>query len=203
MLTMSEEASISLSCVELVNGGFCLFFWWDVICYLLLQSLVAQEEFQHILRVLNTNVDGKQKIMFALTSIKGIGRRFANIVCKKADVDMNKRFALFSLLFSFGLKMSICCYLYQSHGRAIRKIEYKSFRIEQISVYVLSLFLVRSGSYYLDEWNHFRLCFRRSFELCFHLEVVTGTKSFGLFFLRLCWVLFVAGSIRTIELPVL
>ncbi|KAI4346542.1 hypothetical protein L6164_007431 [Bauhinia variegata] len=54
-------------------------------------SLVTNEDFQHILRVLNTNVDGKQKIMFALTSIKGIGRRFANIVCKKADVDMNKR----------------------------------------------------------------------------------------------------------------
>ncbi|XP_050215199.1 40S ribosomal protein S18 [Mercurialis annua] len=54
-------------------------------------SLVANEEFQHILRVLNTNVDGKQNIMFALTSIKGIGRRFANIVCKKADVDMTKR----------------------------------------------------------------------------------------------------------------
>ncbi|KAL0389491.1 UNVERIFIED_CONTAM: 40S ribosomal protein S18 [Sesamum calycinum] len=54
-------------------------------------SLVANEDFQHILRVQNTNVDGKQKIMFALTSIKGIGRRFANIVCKKADIDMNKR----------------------------------------------------------------------------------------------------------------
>ncbi|KAF3436281.1 hypothetical protein FNV43_RR23373 [Rhamnella rubrinervis] len=54
------------------------------------ESLVANEDFQHILRVLNTNVDGKQKIMFALTSIKGIGRRFANVVCKKADVDMNK-----------------------------------------------------------------------------------------------------------------
>ncbi|KAG5128059.1 hypothetical protein JHK82_028894 [Glycine max] len=54
-------------------------------------SLVANEDFQHILRVLNTNVDGKQKIMFAMTSIKGIGRRFANIACKKADVDMNKR----------------------------------------------------------------------------------------------------------------
>ncbi|WVZ13498.1 hypothetical protein V8G54_011064 [Vigna mungo] len=51
-------------------------------------ALVASEDFQHILRVLNTNVDGKQKIMFALTSIKSIGRRFANIVCKKADVDM-------------------------------------------------------------------------------------------------------------------
>ncbi|CAN4100682.1 unnamed protein product [Withania somnifera] len=47
-------------------------------------SLVANEDFQHILRVQNTNVDGKQKIMFAMTSIKGIGRRFANIACKKA-----------------------------------------------------------------------------------------------------------------------
>jgi small subunit ribosomal protein S18e len=44
--------------------------------------------------VLNTNVDGKQKIMFAMTSIKGIGRRFANICCKKADIDMNKRFVV-------------------------------------------------------------------------------------------------------------
>lgn len=29
--------------------------------------------------------------MYALTSIKGIGRRYANICCKKADVDMTKR----------------------------------------------------------------------------------------------------------------
>jgi small subunit ribosomal protein S18e len=52
---------------------------------------VQQAEFQHILRVLNTNIDGKQKIVFALTAIKGVGRRFANVVCKKADVDLNKR----------------------------------------------------------------------------------------------------------------
>nr|GMD92109.1 40S ribosomal protein S18 [Ipomoea batatas] len=57
----------------------------------IIMSLVANEDFQHILRILNTNVDGKQKIMFAMTSIKGIGRRFANICCKKADIDMNKR----------------------------------------------------------------------------------------------------------------
>merc|ERR1719233_577457 len=54
-------------------------------------SLVIPEKFQHILRVLNTNIDGKQKIMFAMTSIKGVGRRYANLVCKKADIDMNKR----------------------------------------------------------------------------------------------------------------
>jgi ribosomal protein S13 len=29
--------------------------------------------------------------MFALTEIKGVGRRYANLVCKKADVDLNKR----------------------------------------------------------------------------------------------------------------
>ena len=58
-----------------------------------MQSLLATDEFQHILRVLNTNVDGKQKVMFALTAIRGIGRRFSNICCKKAEVDINKRSA--------------------------------------------------------------------------------------------------------------
>ncbi|KAK9382228.1 40S ribosomal protein uS13 [Kockiozyma suomiensis] len=56
-------------------------------------SFVVQEKgnFQHILRLLNTNVDGKIKIMYALTLIKGVGRRYSNLVCKKADVDLNKR----------------------------------------------------------------------------------------------------------------
>ncbi|EEB07756.1 40S ribosomal protein S18 [Schizosaccharomyces japonicus yFS275] len=54
-------------------------------------SLVPPDNFQHILRLLNTNVDGKNKVMYALTQIKGVGRRYANIACKKADVDMSKR----------------------------------------------------------------------------------------------------------------
>lgn len=29
--------------------------------------------------------------MFAMTAIKGVGRRYANIVLKKADIDLNKR----------------------------------------------------------------------------------------------------------------
>lgn len=45
------------------------------------------------MRLLNTNVDGKQKVMYALTKIKGVGRRYSNLVCKKADVDLNKRYA--------------------------------------------------------------------------------------------------------------
>lgn len=53
-----------------------------------------KSNFQFILRLLNTNVDGRQKIMYALTHIKGVGRRYSNLVCKKADVDLNKRYAV-------------------------------------------------------------------------------------------------------------
>ncbi|KAL1124179.1 hypothetical protein AAG570_001949 [Ranatra chinensis] len=40
---------------------------------------------------MGTNIDGKRKVMFALTAIKGVGRRYSNIVLKKADVDLDKR----------------------------------------------------------------------------------------------------------------
>lgn len=63
----------------------------------LTMALVVPDKnaFQHILRLLNTNVDGKEKVMFALTRIKGVGRRYSNIVIKKADVDLNKRYLNF------------------------------------------------------------------------------------------------------------
>ena len=54
-------------------------------------TLVAPEKFQHILRVMNTNIDGRRKIMYAMTAIKGVGRRYSNVCCKKADIDMTKR----------------------------------------------------------------------------------------------------------------
>merc|ERR1712146_155288 len=40
-------------------------------------------DFKHILRVFNTNLDGKSKVPFALRTIRGIGRRFANLACKR------------------------------------------------------------------------------------------------------------------------
>jgi hypothetical protein len=53
----------------------------------LTMALVVPDKnaFQHILRLLNTNVDGKDKIMFALTKIKGVGRRYSNVVIKKVS----------------------------------------------------------------------------------------------------------------------
>lgn len=40
---------------------------------------------------MNTNIDGRRKVMFAMTSIRGVGRRYSNIVLKKADIDQFKR----------------------------------------------------------------------------------------------------------------
>merc|ERR1711862_206200 len=54
-------------------------------------SLVFTDDFTHILRVLNTNVDGRQNIQFALTKIRGVGRRMSNIVCKKSEINIKKR----------------------------------------------------------------------------------------------------------------
>merc|ERR1711935_905821 len=64
---------------------------WSCTKKIFKMSLVCPEKFQHILRVMNTNIDGKTKIMYAMTSIKGVGRRFSNICLKKADIDMSKR----------------------------------------------------------------------------------------------------------------
>src|ERR1700681_1946216 len=59
---------------------------------MMIQALVVEDaDFQLILRVLNTNVNGADKVMYALTRIRGIGRRFSNLILKKADVDLNKR----------------------------------------------------------------------------------------------------------------
>ena len=59
-------------------------------------TVINESEFQHMLRVCNTNLDGKKKIPFALTGIKGCGRRFAHLVCKRAGIDTNKRAGLLS-----------------------------------------------------------------------------------------------------------
>merc|ERR1712137_1247710 len=40
---------------------------------------------------MNTNIEGEVSIMYALTAIKGCGRRYANVCCKKAEIDLKKR----------------------------------------------------------------------------------------------------------------
>jgi small subunit ribosomal protein S18e len=47
--------------------------------------------FKFILRVLNTNLDGKRQAPFAFRSIRGIGRRFAIILCQKSGIPVHTR----------------------------------------------------------------------------------------------------------------
>ncbi|CAF1066595.1 unnamed protein product [Adineta ricciae] len=66
-------------------------YYFSISPYDMSSPLIQPEKFQHILRVLNTNIDGRRKVGYALTAIKGVGRRFAHVVIRKADVDATKR----------------------------------------------------------------------------------------------------------------
>ncbi|CAL6004657.1 Ribosomal_protein S18 [Hexamita inflata] len=52
---------------------------------------VRSTQFRDLLRMFNTNVDGKYVLGIALTQIKGVGRRFAKACCQKAGLDPNMR----------------------------------------------------------------------------------------------------------------
>ena len=43
---------------------------------------MAQEEFKHIIRIVNTDLKGDKPIYMALQKIKGIGFMFSNAICK-------------------------------------------------------------------------------------------------------------------------
>lgn len=50
----------------------------------------ANKNFKHILRVVNTDLEGKKPISSALKKIKGVSFMYANMACKLAKIDRNK-----------------------------------------------------------------------------------------------------------------
>jgi len=54
-------------------------------------QIKQEKDFKFILRLFNTNIDGKQKIPYAIRSVRGIGRRFAHLVTLKAGLNPNAR----------------------------------------------------------------------------------------------------------------
>ena len=50
-------------------------------------SQTEDENFNYIVRIVNTDIDGQKRTVIGLQSIKGVGKRVAQIVAKKADVD--------------------------------------------------------------------------------------------------------------------
>jgi len=45
------------------------------------------ENFNYIVRIVNSDIDGQKRTVIGLQSIKGVGKRVAQIVVKKADID--------------------------------------------------------------------------------------------------------------------
>ncbi len=50
-----------------------------------------EKDFKFILRIFNTNIDGKQKIPYAIRKIRGVGRRFSQVVTLKAGLNPHRR----------------------------------------------------------------------------------------------------------------
>ncbi|MBW2993483.1 30S ribosomal protein S13 [Candidatus Woesearchaeota archaeon] len=53
--------------------------------------MTEEKEFRHIVRIANTDIDGKKGIAVGMRKIKGIGFQFANMVCSLAKVSKRKR----------------------------------------------------------------------------------------------------------------
>ncbi|MFH1511037.1 MAG: 30S ribosomal protein S13 [Candidatus Woesearchaeota archaeon] len=56
----------------------------------------TKQDYRHIVRIANTDLDGKEQVMYGLTKIKGVGIMFANAVCTAAQVDKMKKCGVLS-----------------------------------------------------------------------------------------------------------
>jgi small subunit ribosomal protein S13 len=54
------------------------------------------EELKHIVRILNTDLNGHQPVQMALTGIKGMGRRNARLLTQKAELDPSETLGMLS-----------------------------------------------------------------------------------------------------------
>lgn len=52
-----------------------------------METPIKSSQYEDLLRLFNTNIDGKYCLCLALTRIKGIGRRLAKVVCQKAGIN--------------------------------------------------------------------------------------------------------------------
>lgn len=50
---------------------------------------MAEQEFKHLVRIANTDLDGNKPIYKALTKINGIGFMFSNMLCSLTNIDKN------------------------------------------------------------------------------------------------------------------
>lgn len=52
---------------------------------------MAEQEFKHLVRIANTDLDGNKPIYKALTKIKGVGFMFSNMICFLTNMDKDAK----------------------------------------------------------------------------------------------------------------
>ena len=58
--------------------------------------MAENKDFKYLVRVANTDLDGKKSILYALTKIKGVSIMYANAVCKLSKLDVHKKAGVLS-----------------------------------------------------------------------------------------------------------
>ena len=48
-------------------------------------------EFKHLIRVADSDLDGKKSVVYALKKVKGVGIPLANAICRVAGIDGAKK----------------------------------------------------------------------------------------------------------------
>jgi small subunit ribosomal protein S13 len=55
------------------------------------EQMKSEQSIKHLVRILNTDLDGFKPVRQALLKIKGIGVSFATMICVVANIDKNKK----------------------------------------------------------------------------------------------------------------
>ena len=58
--------------------------------------VIMPSKFRQIIRIAGANVDGTKRLAYALTEIKGVGTRLANVIVEKAGLDPDTRLGFLS-----------------------------------------------------------------------------------------------------------
>jgi len=59
----------------------------DFLGFLLGKTIMAEQEFRHIVRIVNTDLDGNKPILHALRKIKGVSFMYANMACSLSGIN--------------------------------------------------------------------------------------------------------------------
>lgn len=88
---------------------------------------IEDENFNFIVRIASSDIDGQKRVVIGLQSIKGVGKRVAEIVVRKADIDPTVKIGSISDEKVKQLEQCIMTYVeYAPNWVVNRQVDYES-----------------------------------------------------------------------------